>query len=174
MPGDQFQDQIDWIKSLSGDSKVDAGTVVAWYAVTMTLKELIDHFNTITFNSAQGDMKRYREVQLKKVIIGMLYEMDGCLKHWAGLLHKKGKLDNGIVQKRKDFETECKKVGFSELKDIRNGVAFHFTDYLTEPDAIVDTYTKIDEISLSSINAILRTAIDCGEAMKQKVSETIN
>jgi hypothetical protein len=164
---------MDWVQSLTGDQKVKAGTVVAWQSVATTLNELVKHFNCITFGSEQQDLRGDREVQLKKVIIGMLYEMDSCLDYWAGILNGEGLLDQEVKDKKKEFKTACKKVGLDVLKSIRNGVAFHFTDYLSDPDAIVDTYTKIDQISLDSINEILRAANFCGLAMRQRVLETI-
>ncbi len=169
MAGDKFQDQMNWILDQSGDEKVKAGMIVAWQSIETTLNELVKHFNNITFGLEQQDFKRYREVQLKKVIIGMLYEMDACLDFWAKKLNDKKLLDQEIKDKKKEFKTACKKVGLDELKEIRNGVAFHFKKYLADPDAIVDTYTKVDKISLDSINEILRAAIRCGRAMLEKL-----
>jgi len=173
MAHDHFHNQMNWVQGLSGDEKVTAGTVVAWQSVATTLNELVKHFNTKTFGSEQPELKRDREVQLKKVIIGMLYEMDACLDFWAGKLNEEGLLDQEIKDQKKDFKTACKKVGLDVLKGIRNGVAFHFTDYLADPDAIVETYMKVDQISLDSINEILRAANLCGFAMRQRVLENI-
>lgn len=173
MASDHFQNQMSWVQGLSGDEKVKAGTVVAWQAVATTLNEIVKHFNAITFGSEQPNLKRDREVQLKKVIIGMLYEMDACLDFWAGKLNEKGLLDQEMKDKKKEFKTACKRVGLDVLKDIRNGVAFHSTKYLADPDAIVATYTKVDQISLDSINEILETANICGFRMRQKVLESI-
>ena len=169
MASDRFQTEMDWVQSLTGDAKVTAGSVVSWQSIAATLNEFVKHFNAITFGSDQPDAKRYREVQLKKVIIGLLYEMDACLDYWARKLREGNLLDPAIVDKKKGFKTACKKVGLDVLKEIRNGVAFHFTDYLSDPDAIVTTYQKLDGISLDSINEILRAANDCGYAMRDKL-----
>src|SRR4051812_3713807 len=93
MAGVHFENQMSWVKGLSGDEKVKAGTIVAWQSVATTLNELVKHFNSVTSGSEQQDLRRDREVQLKKVIIGMLYEMDACLDFWAGKLNDKGLLD---------------------------------------------------------------------------------
>jgi hypothetical protein len=166
---DRFQSQLDWVRGFGGDDKVKAGSAVSWEAIASTLNEIVRQFNAITFGSNEQDSKRYREVQLKKVIIGLLYEMDACLDYWARELLKGNLLDQDIVDKKKEFKTACKKVGLDVLKQIRNGVAFHFTDYLTDPDAIVSTYEKVDRITLDSINEILRAANLCGYAMRDKV-----
>ncbi len=173
MASDHFRNQMDWVQSLTGAQKVKAGSVVAWESVATTLNELVKHFNSITFGSEQRDFGRHREVQLKKVIIRMLYAMHNCLDYWAGILNGEGLLDQEIKDKKKEFKAACKNVGLEALKTIRNRVAFHFTDYLSDPDAIVDTYTRIDQISLDSINGILRAASFCGFAMRQRVLETI-
>ena len=173
MASDHFQNQMNWVQSLAGDQKVKASSVVAWQSTATTLNELVKHFNSITFGSDQQDLKRVREVQLKKIIIGMLYEMDECLDYWAGKLNSEGLLDQEIKDMKKEFKTACKKVGLDVLKDIRDRVAFHFTKYLDYLDAVVETYMKVDQISLESINEILRTANLCGFAMRQKVLDTI-
>ncbi len=169
MANDRFETEIDWVQRLTGDEKVKAGSVVSWQAITTTLNELVKHFNAITFGADQPETRRYREVQLKKVIIGLLYEMDACFDYWAWKLREANLLDKAIVDKRKEFKTACKKVGLDVLKGIRNGVAFHFTDYLSDPDAIVATYQTVDGISLDSINEILGAATQCGCAMRDKV-----
>ena len=165
---------IDWVQSLDGDDKVKAGSVMSWQATASTLNELVKHFNAITFGSDDPEAKRYREVQLKKVIIGLLFEMDACLDLWAGELQKADLLDQEIKDKKKEFKTACKKVGLDVLKQIRNGVAFHFTDYLKDPEAVVATYQQVDQITMDSINEILRAANFCGYAMRDKVTESIS
>lgn len=173
MANDRFQSQLEWIQGLAGDDKVKAGSVVSWQAIAATLNEIVKHFNTITFNSDEPDSKRYREVQLKKVVIGLLYEMDTCLDYWANELQKTKLLDQDIVDKKREFKIACKKVGLDTLKQVRNGVAFHCTDYLTNPDAIVTTYKKVDQITLDSINEILCAANLCGFAMRDKVVDSM-
>jgi hypothetical protein len=169
MASDRFQSQLDWVRGVAGDEKVRASSVVSWQAIASTLNEIVRHFNAIAFVSDEQDSKRYREVQLKKVIIGLLYEMDACFDYWASELRKANLLDQDIVDKKKEFKTVCKKVGLDVLKQIRNGVAFHYKDYLTEPDAMVSTYETVDQIWLDSINEILRAANLCGYAMRDKV-----
>ena len=120
------------------------------------------------------EAKRYREVQLKKVVIGLLFEMDECLDFWAGELQKADLLDQDIKDKKKEYKTACKKVGLDVLRQIRNGVAFHFTDYLKDPEAVVATYQTVDQITLVSINEILCAANFCGYAMRDKVVESIS
>lgn len=173
MAADHFDKQMEWVQSLTGDQKVIAGSVVAWQAIATTLNELVKHFNSIAHGSQEEDSKRTREVQLKKVIIGMLYEMDGCLDYWAMMLREKGLLDQKIKECKKKFKRACRKIGLHVLKQVRNGVAFHFTDFLSDPDAIVEVYRMIDRMSLCSINEILREANHCGFAMRSKVVETI-
>ena len=165
---------MSWVQGLSGDEQIKAGSVVAWQCIATTLNELVKNFNNITFGSDNEELKRNREVQLKKVIIGMLYEMDGCLDYWARVLNDKGLLDQQIKEKKKQFKTACKQVGLEVLKQVRNGVAFHFTDYLTDPTAIMETYTKIDQISLDSINEILRAGNLCGFAMRDKIMNSMS
>ena len=55
-----------------------------------------------------------------------------------------------------------------------SSVAFHFTDYLTDPEAIIKTYMKVDQLTLESINEILKAANLCGFAMRDKVMATMN
>jgi hypothetical protein len=174
MASDQFQSQLEWVRGLAGDDKVKAGSVVSWQAIAATLNEIVKHFNVIAFGSEEPKSRRYREVQLKKVVIGLLYEMDACLDYWANELRKADLLDQDITDKKKEFKTACKKVGLDVLKQVRNGVAFHYTDYLSDPDAIVTTYEKVDQITLDSINDILRAANLCGFAMRDKVVDSMS
>lgn len=171
--GDQFQDQMEWVQGLSGQKQIAAGAVVAWQCVATTLNELVKHFNVIVSGSDEPHLKHVREVQLKKVIIGMLYEMDACLDRFARILMAKGPLDQEVKDKKKEFKTACRKVGLDVLREIRNGVAFHFADYLTDPEAIVETYNKIDKISLEAINEILKAGNLCGYSIRDRVIGSI-
>lgn len=168
-----WKSQLDWIRGLTGDDKVKVGSVVSWQATAVTLNEIVKHFNVITFGSNEADSQRCREVQLKKIVVGLLYEMDACLDFWANELQKAHLLDQDIVDTKKEFKTACKKVGLDVLKQVRNGVAFHYTDYLTDPEAIVSTYERVDQITLDSINEILYAANACGYAMRDKVVESM-
>lgn len=167
--GDHFQNQIGWVQGLSGQQRIDAGVVVAWHCTATTLNELVKHFNTIVSGSDDPDLKHDREVQLKKVIIGMLYEMDKGLDLFAGVLKGKDLLDQDIKDKKREFKTACKKVRLDVLKNIRNGVAFHFAKSLEDPEAIIETYLAIDQISMDAINEILTAANNCGYAMRDKI-----
>ncbi len=121
MANDHFQSQLDWVRGLVGDNKVKAGSVVSWQAISSTLNEMVKHFNTIALNSVLGSdeqsLKRYREVQLKKVVIGLLYEMDDCLDYWASELRKANLLDQDIVEKKKGIAIEPAFNGYYDLKD---------------------------------------------------------
>src|SRR5262245_43749001 len=103
MARDEFQSQLEWVRGFTGDAKVKAGSVVSWQAIALTLNEIVKQFNVITFDSTRLETKRYREVQLKKVLIGLLYEMDSCLDYWAYELRKLNMLDSEILEKKKQF-----------------------------------------------------------------------
>jgi hypothetical protein len=171
--GDHFQDQMEWVQGLSGQQRIDAGAVVAWQCTATTLNELVKNFNTIVSGSDDPGSKHDREVQLKKVIIGMLYEMDKGLDLFAGMLKGKDLLDQDIKDKKREFKTACKKVGLDVLKNIRNGVAFHFGKTLEDPEAIIETYLAVDQISMDAINEIMRAANICGYAMRDKIIRSL-
>lgn len=173
MTPDLFDEGLAWISGLSGDRKVKAGMIVSWQFIAATLGQLVARFTELSSASARPEMARHREVQLKKLIIGMLYEMVACLNVWTGELNRAGLMDEDLKEKKRTFEVEYDKIGLQELKEIRNGVAFHFTDYLTDPDAIVETYAKVDKIPIESLNAMLRAALDCGYAMRKKVHDSM-
>ena len=60
MAADHFQNQMNWVQSLSGDEQLKAGSVVAWQCIATTLDELVRTFNTITFGSDNQKLKRNR------------------------------------------------------------------------------------------------------------------
>ncbi len=160
---DIFDTRINWIKMLNGKKKEQAGSIVAWQFVVDTLQVLVQSFSSIT---GDDDKRRIRESQIKKMLIGMLFEMDECLDLWANQLRINGLLDDEIKRLKKKFKQSSRKV--SDLKDIRNGIAFHFADSLLVPDAIIELYTRVDKISLDTINEIMTGGILCGESMKIK------
>jgi hypothetical protein len=171
---DEFERQISWVESLDGDDRAKAGSVVAWQGISTTLNELVSRFNDIKLAPAPNKKQRNREVHLKKLIVGMLFELDSCLDYWARLLREDGLLTNDINDKKKAFKTEMKKVGLDKLKSIRNGIAFHCTDYLSEPDALIETYRTVDSMSIDALRRIHTAAIDCGFAMRDSVMNTIS
>lgn len=173
MVSDHFQNQITWVQGLTGDDKKKAGSAVAWQCVMTTLNELVRHFNEVTFSSDEPTLKHNREVQLKKVLIGMLFEVVDTLNHWTGVLREDGLFDDQIKEKKVAFEDAYKRVGVGELKKIRDSIAFHYTKSLTDPDAIVDLLTRIDQIPLSVLNDIIKEANFCGLAMRDKVVRNI-
>lgn len=173
MTEDTFQRKMNWIKEHSGEQQVKAGSIVAWECLVTTLDELVGRFNDITFSETRSESKRYREVQLKKIIIGMLYEMDQCLDYWAATLNKDGLLNVDIKTKKKNFKMACDIVGLDILGNIRNNISFHFADIIAHPDAVVDNYTKVDQMSLESISRIIESANLCGFAMRDKVITSI-
>ena len=173
MAVDDFQRQMEWVEELSGDQQMKAGSVVAWQCISTTLSELISRFNEINLAPVKDNASRNREVHLKKIIVGMLYEIGGCLDYWARILREDKLLTEEIEEKKKTFKTECKKVGIDTLKAIRNGVAFHCTDYLTDPVALVDTYRKVDGMNLASLNRVYTAAIECGYAMRSVVMNSL-
>jgi hypothetical protein len=173
MAGDHFEDQINWINGLTGDDRAKAGSVVAWQCVATTINELVKQFNDISFGTTEPHFKHNREVQLKKVIIGMIYELNDCFNQWTAELRKGGLFDDKLKGLKKAFEDSCAKLGLSQLKEIRNGVAFHFKESLTDPDGIVELYTKIDQIPKETLSAIVIAAHECGYAMRDKVMESL-
>ena len=171
---DQFEKGMDWIKGLAGEEAAKAGSVVAWQCIATTINELVEHFNTITFMSQRTEFKRNRQVQLKKIIIGMIFEINDCLGQWTAELRKHELFDDNLKNLKSTFESCCKKVGIAQLKDIRNGVAFHFKESLTDPDAIVELYMKIDRIPICTLREIVDAAHSCGRAMCDKVVKNLS
>jgi hypothetical protein len=169
MVSDKFEREMTWIEGLTGEARVKAGMVVAWQAILTTLNELVKLLNTIHFSSDQPDSKRDRQTQIKKLIIGILHEMVQCLDSWSGKLNGVDLLDEEIKDKKMEFMIACKKFGLGNLNHVRNEVAFHFAKSMSNPDTIVDAYRMIDQKSFDSINEIVRTANDCGLAMRDKI-----
>lgn len=170
MAADQFQNQLDWINRHTGDDRQIVGSAVAWQFISRTLNELVKHFNTITFGEDDG-FRRDREAQLKKLIIGMVYELDDCLDTWAKLLRERDWLDATITDLKKAFKQNCRKVGLDQIRRIRDRVAFHLAESLQDPDEIVALYTAIDGIRLESLREIVTSAQVCGYAMRDKITE---
>ena len=166
---DEFEKQISWVEGLEGDEKIKAGSIVAWQGISGTLNELIARFNEVNLSTDEDSKKRYRENHLKKMIVGMLFELDNCLDNWGKILMDKNLLTEDIKEKKKGFKTEINKVGLKNLKQIRNGIAFHYTDFLSDPDALTDTYRKLDNINIEALNRIHKAGIDCGYAMRNSV-----
>ncbi len=170
---DDFERQISWVESLDGDDKAKAGSVVAWQGISTTLNELLSRFNEINLTPEPDKKQRNREAHLKKMIVGMLFELDSCLNFWAKVLLDDKLLSDEIKHKKKAFKTEINKVGLDTLKSIRNGVAFHCTEYLSNPDALTKTYRKVDSMNLDALSRIHKAAIDCGFAMRDVVVQSI-
>ena len=75
--------------------------------------------------------------------------------------------------RKRVFKTEVKKVGLDTLKTIRNGIAFHCTEYLSDPDALTQTYRQVDAMTVEALRRIHLAAIDCGYAMRNVIVESI-
>lgn len=170
---DDFERQITWVEQLDGDDKVKAGSVVAWQGISATLNELVNRFNDINLAPVADKAQRNREAHVKKLIVGMLFELDSCLDYWAKLLIDDELFTGAIRDKKKAFKTETKKVGLDALKSIRNGIAFHCTEYLSDPEALTETYRKVDSITVEALGRIHTAAIDCGYAMRDAVVGSI-
>ena len=136
----RFNRQLDWVTSLKGDAKIDAGSVIHWHGICTTVNLLVVLFNQVNLGESAIDTRGEREIQIKKMIVGLFYEMDGCLDFWATQLVQKGRLTKNIESKKKVFKKFLKVVGVPLLKEIRNALAFHFTDYISQPDALIATY----------------------------------
>jgi hypothetical protein len=174
MAKDPFANQIDWITGLAGDDRAKAGSVVAWQCIATTINELVKRFNDISSGTTEPQFKRNCEVQLKKMIIGMIYELRDCFNQWTADLRKRGMFNDTLKSLKRAFEDSCEKVGLTQLKDIRNGVAFHFKESLTNPDAIVDLYTKIDEVPKETLSEIVIAAHECGYAMRDAIVKSLD
>ncbi len=174
MSTDDFERQISWVEQLHGDEKAKAGSIVAWQGISTTLDELVNRFNDINLATIADNKQRNREAHLKKLIVGMLFEIDSCLDYWTRLLNEDGQLTDDIKAKKKKFKTETKKIGLDTLKTIRNGIAFHCTNYLSDPEALTKTYRKVDAISLKALSSVHLAAVDCGFAMRDAVLESIS
>jgi hypothetical protein len=169
LSSDHFANTIDWInRATCKEEKADVSSVVAWQCVATTLNELVRHYHTITGPSTDQKNRRYREVQIKKLIIGMLYESVDCIEKWAGRLYRAGLFDSNLKQMKEVFETRYKVIGLGTLKEIRNAAAFHFTDLIADGDAVVDVYTKIDGIPINQLDKLIKAMQLCGNEMVLK------
>ncbi len=166
---DQFDRQLEWVTSLTGEDQIAAGSIMAWQGISAALNELVGRFNEVHLDTQSSNDQRHREIHIKKLIVGMFFEMDACMDCWAGRLHASGKLTDEITSKKRAFKLAIKCVGLDVLKEIRNGVAFHCSDYLGNPGALVQTYKKLDSITLDQLNELLKTGIQCGYAMRDQV-----
>jgi hypothetical protein len=174
MAGDQFENQLNWIKGLTGEDRSKASSVVAWQCIATTNNELVKRFNDFSFGRTEQQSKHNYEVQLKKVIIGTIYELNDCFHKWTAYLRRQGLFHDKLKCLKQTFEDTCRTVGLSELKEIRNGVAFHFKEFLTDADAIIELYTNIDQIPREMLSKNVIAGHACGYAMRDKVVKTLS
>ena len=160
--------QVEWVVDGDGDTRRYRSMVIGWQNVIYTINVLVEKFNSELLDQEEDTPNEpMREVAIKKLIIGALFELEICIGIWTNELRKCGLFTGDLVDKKREIRKTFKEV--KKFKDIRNKIGFHFDDPYLDPTSLLSLYEKVDGFSLDYLNHMLRSIIKLGEAFKEVI-----
>src|SRR5262245_57957071 len=114
MAKNHFENQLAWLRGAKGEAQRAAGAVIIWQGVSSSLNELVTRFNEISRREVNDAMTTHRQIHLKKLIVGLLFEVKACFAAWAGSLKLNGKLTDAIKQDLAAFHAALAQTGIED------------------------------------------------------------
>ena len=162
---DSFKKQLDWVMDRPGGKRRFASAVFSWQMARQTVSELMENRSYVREESTE-DERNFRAIQLEKLLMGYFFEMEDFFDHWASMLRDAGHLSDEIKVTKKSFKDSLKTlVKSSDLRDVRNGVAFHFTRFIHQPEELVRVYRVVLDIESDHLERVFLAMYECGEVL---------
>ncbi|MBY0231279.1 MAG: hypothetical protein K2W96_18510 [Gemmataceae bacterium] len=143
--------QLSWLKEAPSAGKPFIGMVVGWQTVVETINATVARFNDRYFKQEEG--QEMKVIAAKQAVIAALKELAVALGNWRGKLAKAGHLSEESKRLWKSIEPVVRRV--DQFKDVRN-CAFHFGDFLSDPDDLAAMYEEIRDADLGMLNESLK------------------
>jgi hypothetical protein len=162
--------QLRWIDDATGNQKKYRSMIVGWQNSLSAINTLVSAFNDLYLakGAKQNAHHIMKEIAVKKLIVAWLFEIKDTLYDWFAVLRKDGIVTPDLESRKRALKQVLKPV--DQFKDIRNSVAFHVGDLRLPPNELIDMYLRIEALDLNSLNKILRSAENFGQALKKHLS----
>jgi hypothetical protein len=155
--------QLNWLKTAAAAEKPYVAMVVGWQTVRETLNSTVMRFNSKFFDPTNDPHHQMKIIAAKQSVVASLKELLVSIGRWRDKLGSAQQLSDESKQLWKQLHPTLDKI--KQFRDIRN-CAFHFGDYLEEPDTLESMYDEINMYNLDSTNEMLRALYSMGQQLE--------
>ena len=154
--GADFQKQIEWVDGSSTPDEAERrGLIVSFQLAQSTLNCLIRSYKNIGAVTDDADEAVLYGLMIKKTIVGMLYEIRQAAEQRAiGALKNHGTYDDAMKAAHRELLKATDAI--PEMKAIRNAIAFHMTDVLSDPKKLSSEYASLEGLDIDRLDAAIR------------------